>query len=267
MSGYAKELSVITKAMYEAYENCFRDITSDIMDKAEFDIVTSNDLDIEQYMIAVIENNFPGDRILSEETKSDTENSGRTWTIDPIDGTYNMSRQIPLYGIQCSMYEDGSSAIAVIYLPMLKELYYAAKGEGAFLNHRRIFVSSRALDHSMISFGDFSHQRPNDFFDEHRLMNTLSEKVAKIRMLGSACIDFAYLASGRTDGTILFTKNKWDIAPGILLAREAGAIVKTVDGEYTEESRAVVAVSNYELYECVASHCSRLGITSKLPTA
>ena len=70
-------------------------------------------------------------------------------------------------------------------------------------------------------------------------------------MFGAACMDFTCVASGKTSGTVIFTKNKWDITPGILLCREAGALIMDIDGEYSENSAEVIAVSSEELYRCI----------------
>ena len=247
---YLKEFTIISSTIKNAYEKIFTE-DAPIKDKGKFDVVTSNDYKIEEYIIGAIQKEFPMDKVLGEETSSSTDVTGRTWTIDPIDGTYNMSRNSPLFGIQCALYINEDIVFSIIYLPKFDELFYAEKGGGAYLNGRKISVAQNNLEHAVISFGDFPHTRPDDFNDEHNLMKKLSSKVAKIRMLGSACFDFAYLASGRTDGTIIFTRNKWDIAPGILIASEAGAIVRSLSGDYSFDSRAVVATSTMKLYNCI----------------
>lgn len=261
---YKREVLVIVDAIQNAYRNCYKCESFITSDKGIFDVVTSNDYMIEDYIIKAIRCHFPNDTILSEETLSDTAVENRTWTIDPIDGTYNMSRAIPLFGVQCSLYVEGKTVLAVIFLPVFNEIYAAVSGEGAFLNNERIYVKSTPLDHAIVSFGDFSHKRPNDFYDEQQLMHLLSEQIAKVRMFGAASIDFAYLASGKTDAAILFTKNKWDIAPGILIAKEAGAYIASPDGAYCTDSRAIIATSNNELMEYIQSCYKRIDLYSGL---
>ncbi len=248
---YQKELEVMESAIRKAYSDCFSFDKLISKDKGRFDVVTNNDYKIEEYLIRTIESNFSKDNILSEETNSNTLIQERTWTIDPIDGTYNMSRKSPLFGIQCALYKDDEIVFSIVYLPMLNELYHAEKGCGSYLNGKKITVIQNDLEHSAVSFGDFPHKRIADFQDEHRIMSNLSASIAKVRMFGSACIDFVYLASGRTDGTIIFTKNKWDIAPGILIASEAGAIIRSLDDEYFEGSRVVIATATNDLYNCI----------------
>lgn len=255
---YKTEFDIISSAVKTAYSDLFSFDNMRSQDKSRFDIVTSNDYKIEEYIIKTINQHFPDDRILSEETNSTTAVKGRTWTIDPIDGTFNMLRQSPMFGIQCALYQNDDIVFSLVFLPVFNELYYAEKGCGAYLNGIKINVANNDLEHSAVSFGDFPHKQINDFKDEHILMEELSKHIAKIRMFGAACIDFVYMASGKTDGTIIFTKNKWDIAPGILIAREAGAFVQSFDGEYTPDSRAVIAVGTKELYQCIIDCANKM---------
>lgn len=98
---YSSEVLFIKAAIVEAFDNNKNRLEYECREKMPFDVVTSVDYKIEEEIISKINLQFPNDRILSEETKNDTIVSGRTWTIDPIDGTYNYSNNLPLFGIQC----------------------------------------------------------------------------------------------------------------------------------------------------------------------
>ncbi|MCR5765372.1 MAG: inositol monophosphatase, partial [Treponema sp.] len=161
------------------------------------------------------------------------------------------SNNLPLFGVQCSLFDNDQLVVSVIYLPFANELYSATLGGGAFLNDKRIIVNPVSLDKTVISFGDFPHSRIKDAEAQQELIKKLYPKIARIRMFGAASIDFAYVASGKTNGSILYTKNKWDIAPGILLCREAGAFVYGDNGSYSFNSRYVIAVSSQELLDCI----------------
>lgn len=247
------KLIFIIDTIKEAYAKFGKYDKASLTDKAAFDLVTSTDFNIEKYIISKIKAEYPQDVILSEETNSDTvvAQGQCTWTIDPIDGTYNMANGIKIYGIQCAAYVDGVLNLAAVYLPHFDELYYAKAGEGAYLNGERLRVKPDSLDHCVVSMGDFPHARPNDIEQELKVISCLSTKIARIRMFGAACMDFACVASGKTSGTVIFTKNKWDIAPGILLCQEAGALLKGISGDYTDESNVVIAVATEELYQTV----------------
>lgn len=253
MQIYQKELEMISAAVKEAYHTYGGFKKDSVSDKAKFDLVTEADYNIEKYLIDCIKKSFPEDRILSEETGFDTKIQGRTWTVDPIDGTVNMARGIRMFGVQCAMFEDSKPVVSVIWLPVLNELYTAAKGRGAFLNGEKITVCPTENQRAIVSFGDFPHRRLDDFTDEHRLLFTLSAKIARIRMFGSAAVDFACLACGKTNATVLFTKNQWDLAPGTLLCLEAGGVIGGLEGEYTLASRAVIAAADEKMLELIRS--------------
>ena len=247
------KLTFIINTIKDAYSDFGKYNKASLTDKAAFDLVTSTDFNIENYIISKIKERYPQDVILSEETNSETVVAQGlcTWTIDPIDGTYNMANGIKIYGIQCAMYVDGTLNLAAVYIPHFDELYYAKAGEGAYLNGERITVKPNSLDHCVVSMGDFPHTRPNDIEQELRVITSLSTKIARIRMFGAACMDFTCVASGKTSGTVIFTKNKWDIAPGILLCQEAGALLKGNNGDYTDKSNVVIAVATEELYQTI----------------
>lgn len=245
------KLDFIMETMKSAYEEFGAFDKSSKTDKARFDLVTSTDFRIEEFIISEIQKKYPDDRILSEETNSQTVVEGCTWTIDPIDGTYNMANGIRLYGVQCAMYIGSELKISAIYLPHFHEMYCAVAGSGAYLNGERIFVNKTDLEHSIVSFGDFPHSRPDDAAIEMNIIKQLSSQIARIRMFGAASIDFAFVASGKTDGAVIFTRNKWDIAPGILLCREAGAMIMDLNGEYSDNSNVVIAVATNDLYQVI----------------
>lgn len=248
-SDFRKETAFLESAVKEAYKNCGR--FGSVTEKTSFDLVTDADVRIERFITELIRDQFPDDRILGEEENPETAVKGRTWTVDPIDGTVNMAHSIRIFGVQCSLIENSKPAASAIYLPLWDEMYTAARGRGAFRNGEPIRAVRREPEKAIVSFGDLSHVRADDFTDQMRMMFYLSPKVAKLRMFGCAAADFAALACGKLDGTVLFTKNQWDLAPGILLAHEAGCEIRSPEGEYTLDSRAVIAAATPELAELI----------------
>ena len=112
----------------------------------------------------------------------------------------------------------------------------------------RINICERKPKDAIVSFGDLPHHRPEDVRDQTERMKGAFPKVARLRMFGASSVDFSYLAAGKTEGVVLFTKNKWDIAPGLLLAKEAGAYLSDPDfHSYSFQCRGIVAANSEEL--------------------
>ncbi len=246
---YSIEKDFILTNMIEAYGKFSATPVKNIVQKTEFDLVTELDCNIEEFLVEKINEKFPEDKILGEETSSSQEIVGRTWTIDPIDGTCNFAHGMGIFGVQCALFEDGDVVMSALYIPKSNEVYYAIKGEGAYLNDKKILSNKDATAQNAIaSFGDYTHGNKDLALFQHRLIANVYPKIAKIRMFGSACVDFSYVASAKTDVTVVITKNLWDIAPGILLCREAGCILKNIRGEdYSFGDDGVIAICNSEI--------------------
>ncbi|MBO4797690.1 MAG: inositol monophosphatase [Candidatus Methanomethylophilaceae archaeon] len=213
-------------------------------DSGMFDIVTSSDLKAEKTIIDTILSHFPGDTIISEETRSDAEETGRFWAVDPIDGTVNYSRRIPLYGIQIVFCENREPKASGIYLPEYGELYTADES-GAFLNGRPLRTARpRPLRECIMSTGDFSRKSESFRKAQASLFSHCYDEVARFKVFGAACTDFAFLASGRTDIHIRFTNKIWDYLPGLYLAETAGAVY---DRKLLKEKKCLILCSSEEV--------------------
>ena len=246
---YTKELSFITEKIKEAYSRFAATGPKDVRSKTAFDLVTEVDVNIEKFLTEAILSAFPGDKIHAEELSSTQEILGRTWVIDPIDGTCNFAHGIPTYGIQCCLFDGGEPKMAVIYLPCQNELYTAMEGRGCFLNGENVTVDkSVTADTAVISVGDFTHKSDRLAALQYKAVGYLYPRVSKLRMYGAASVDYAWFVSGRLAATIFTTRNLWDIAPGILMSREAGAIVMGLDGKpYDFTKEGVMLCANEEI--------------------
>ena len=247
--GYTKELEFITEKFKEAYTKFAVAGPQDIRSKSAFDLVTEVDVNIERFLTDAILEAFPGDKIHAEELSSSQEIVGRTWVIDPIDGTCNFAHDIPTYGIQCCLFEDGQPQMAVIYLPCQDEMYTAMAGCGCFLNGKQVFVDKTVTaDTAVISVGDFTHKSDRLAALQYKAVGYLYPRVAKLRMYGAASVDYAFFVSGRLSATVFTTRNLWDIAPGILMSQEAGAIIMGLDGiPYDYSKEGVMLAANEEI--------------------
>ena len=221
-----RELDVLRDAIVDARELLGRGMSVRGKDTVVgvYDVVTDVDVKVEGLIVDRIRAAFPGDSIISEETAPDSGMSDRTWAIDPIDGTVNMSRGMPMFGMQGVFMEGGVPKASVIALPELSGTYEAS-AEGAFLDGTRIRTADpRPLRECILSTGDFSRRSEDYRLMQARLMSDCRDTVARFKMFGAACVDFAYLASGRTDIHVRFVNKVWDFMPGMFLADMAGAV-------------------------------------------
>ena len=189
-----------------------------------YDVVSDADERAERIIIGAIRAAFPGDAVISEESSPDAVASERTWAVDPVDGTVNMVRGIPVYGMQGVFMERGEPKASAIRLPCQDETFWAS-GEGAFMNGAPIRTAEpRPLRECVLTTGDFSRRSEEYRLMHARLMSECRDAVGRFRMLGAACADFAYLACGRTDVHVRFVNKVWDFMPGMYLAERAGAV-------------------------------------------
>ena len=246
---YQHELEFITSHIRLAYEKFAQAGPTDVRQKTAFDLVTEVDVAIEQYLTDAILAAFPGDKVHAEELSNSQTITGRTWIIDPIDGTCNFAHDIPTYGIQCCLFDEDQPQMAVIYLPCQQEMFTAIRGNGCFLNGKQVWVDKTVTaDNALISVGDFTHKSDRLAALQYKAVGYLYPRVAKLRMYGAASVDYAFFVSGRLAATVFTTRNLWDIAPGILLSEEAGAIIMGLDGEpYTYDKEGVMLAANEEI--------------------
>lgn len=205
--------------------------------KGPKDIVTEADFGSEEIILKEIKKIFPNHNILAEESGESNLGSAYRWTIDPLDGTVNFSYGLPLFGVIISVSEENETVVAVHHLPLLGETYTATLGGGAYLNGQKISVSVRKdLAESIISLGDFNCGKTEQIQQEgNQKLTTIISKLAPItlrtKQMGAACLDLAFIATGRTDILIYPTEqpNDWDVLAGQLLIKEAGG--KTIAHE------------------------------------
>lgn len=244
MNDGKKELAFLSRIVKEAWKACGG---ADLHTRAKgtFDLVTDVDFAMEKFISSAIESEFGGDCVVGEELNPLRElPAGRSWTVDPIDGTVNMAHGLPLFGVQCAFCIDGMPLASVIFLPRFDELYTALKGGGVRLNGEAVSVSKAPLRDAVVSVGDYSHRTAAHAERQAQLVGKVYDKVAKLRHFGAASVDFSWFAAGRTNGFVMFTRNLWDLVPGVLMSEEAGGVVRSVNGgkyDFSEEGVVVAA--------------------------
>lgn len=224
--------------------------------KGDRDMVSDIDIDVEHAVRAYLRAQTPHIDFLGEEEGSLNGTSELLWALDPIDGTANFIRQIPLYAISLALVDHEAPVLGVIDLPALGSRYSAVARRGANANGIGIQVSSTTRLHdALVTIGDYAVGRNASARNRLRLAVTeqLAQRALRVRMFGSAAIDLAWVAEGKTDACIILGGHPWDIAAGVILAREAGAQVVDLDGaSHTIRSKATVAASPALLNEILA---------------
>lgn len=205
----------------------------DIKYKSAKDVVTIADVSSEKLIVDGLREAFPTHSIRTEEAGVVEGSDPRyRWIIDPVDGTVNFSRGIPLWGISIALHFEGKPLVAVVNLPKLGEMYTATKGGGAFMNGKPIHVSREDNPvHAIVSNGDFNvgdvakinAQNSRNFARE-------SETFERVKCLGSAVIEGCFTACGRIDCFVMTMSYPWDIAAISLIVEEAGGKATHIDG-------------------------------------
>lgn len=209
--------------------------------KGRGNVVTETDFAAEHIVLSILREEFPGHAILSEESESTTRSDAWMWVVDPLDGTKNFSRAIPHFGFNLALCHAGEPVLGVTTHPLLGDTYFAVKDEGCFCNGRRIAVSDcRTLAEAVVAI-DMGYDAERGA-RQLELAQAVWPGMQSLRISGSAALGFAYVASARWDIYIHSDLQPWDIAPGLLLVREAGGVVRDRKGaEATIYSREAVA--------------------------
>jgi myo-inositol-1(or 4)-monophosphatase len=222
-----------------------------IITKQRNDFVSEVDKLAEKAIIDMIKVSYPEHAILAEETgKHEGSGDGKDylWIIDPLDGTTNFLHGIPQYAVSIAVQHKKSIIMAVIYNPINGELFTASKGAGAWLNDKRIRVSKhKSLEGSIIGTG-FPYRKDQSVKHYLPVFETFMKKTAGLRRPGAASLDLAYIAAGRYDGFFEMGLNKWDIAAGVLIIREAGGLIGDLKGEGTYLETGNIVAANPKIF-------------------
>jgi len=213
----------------------------DISYKAKYDPVTIADKASQKAIISIIKKSFPKHSFMAEEDRNLSCNPDNCWVIDPLDGTVNFIHDIPMFCISIAYKQGKMTLSGVIYCPVQKEIFVAEKGKGAFLNGKRIKVSSvKEMAKSLVVTGF-----PYDRARLKRVVRNLSGILGQtqgVRRLGSAAMDLAYVASGRLEAFWEEGLYPWDMAAGALIVKEAGGkVTDYAGGKDFEEKRHLIA--------------------------
>ena len=218
-----------------------------VKEKDKKSYFTNVDLESEKLIISAIREKFPGHNIISEESGNANKDSEYTWYIDPLDGTHNYIKKFPLFGTSIALEHMGQIKFGVISLPYFNELYFAEKGKGAFLNGKKIRVSSQKNIKKAFVVTDLALR----YYPEDKIMmiKKLKGKVYDLRVLGCAVYDYAMIARGSADAYLTRYTNSWDMAAGALIVEEAGGKVTDFEGRSWNTDMSRFVSSNGKVHD------------------
>jgi myo-inositol-1(or 4)-monophosphatase len=217
--------------------------------KGEVDLVTEADRKSEAAVVARLRSHFPQHAIVGEEGGEGGAPAGARycWYVDPLDGTTNFAHGYPCFAVSIGLLEDGEPLVGVVLDPSRGELFSAMRGEGAYLNSKRIHVSNvEELSKSLVATGFPTHKRSSNPNINYYWQYTLRSH--GVRRDGSAALDLCSVACGRFDGFWEFGLKSWDTAAGMLLVGEAGGTVTDFGGRPYHPGDYEILASNGRIH-------------------
>lgn len=192
------------------------------------DVVTTADKESEAFILNYITKHFPDHGIISEESGINHDEREWRWVIDPLDGTTNFSAGLPAFCVSIALEYKEEAVVGVVYAPYLGECFYAVRSHGSWFNGIKIHCSDKVeLSKAVVATG-MPYDRNDNLDNNLKEINKVALVVRGIRRIGSAAIDLCYTAAGFFDAYWELNLNRWDIAAGQLIAKEAGAVIESI---------------------------------------
>jgi myo-inositol-1(or 4)-monophosphatase len=211
------------------------------------DLVTNVDVKTQEAIIQILSRDLPGVQIIGEE-KENEEASGEVIYVDPLDGTLNFFHGQRQFAVSLGYWVDRVPAVGVVFNPVDEDLFVAASGQGAFGNGRPIRVSPyRRLSQSVLATG-WPYDK-NDLPRALRSLERLLPITQEVRVWGTAALALCYLAAGALEGYWEWGLYPWDIAAGVVIAREAGCRITSIDGGLFDLNQGVILATNGLVHE------------------
>ena len=233
----------------------------EVTHKGVVDLVTEFDVKTEKFIISQLTEAFPGYTLVGEESHRGTYHYEKAIYIDPIDGTTNFVHGIPHLAISLGVWEAGEPKLAVVYNPILEELFWAVKGEGAYCNGEKLEVSTQdKLQNALIATG-FPYAKVNAGIEYHWVIDSMANllpHIQDIRRLGAAAVDLCYLAQGKVEAFYEIDLKPWDVAAGILIVQEAGGKISNVYGKTFDFDDKSIVASNGKVHTQLLAKLERI---------
>lgn len=248
MNDYIAYLS----SLYEQAKPVFSSHAKMLSHKSPNDILTDADLKLNAFFVEAIQRDYPNARIIAEESENGELSDELTFVVDPLDGTCNFAHDLPLCGIQIAVFEKKKCVAAILGIPSENALYHATLGGGAYRNEEKLRArkEDRRGDGILIlsdAYPDIPYFSRKAQFE---FVESIQSDFLKTRLFGAACIDFTTLASAKAVAYVVLYRHIWDIAPGLLLAEEAGYLARSLKGEpYQYGNYGMILANNEENLE------------------
>jgi len=221
----------------------------EISHKGLIDLVTASDLKSEEFLTQEIKSRYPDDLVLAEERSYQIRDGNRIWIIDPLDGTTNFAHGFPFFAVSIALEISSIINFGVVYNPYFKEMFWAEKGKGAFLNDQPIHVSATSILRESLLATGFPYDRweKGEFYIKE--YQAFMQRSQGVRRAGSASIDLCYLAAGRFDGFFERKLKPWDTAAGSLIIDESGGSISQFSGSKWDCRDNSIIASNGLIHE------------------
>jgi myo-inositol-1(or 4)-monophosphatase len=242
-------MTVMIQAAYKAGKSLTRDFGEvenlQVSVKGPGDFVSQADKKAEKILHTELSRARPGySFLMEEEGEIIGDDPQHRWIIDPLDGTTNFLHGIPLFAISIALERQGQLVAGLVFNPVMDELFTAERGNGAFVNDRRLRVAGRRDMHEAVIGTGVPHIGRGDHGKYLKQLAKMMPEVAGVRRLGAAALDLAYVAAGRMDGFWEEGLHPWDVAAGAILIREAGGYATDEAGSHDVVNTKTIVAGN-----------------------
>ncbi len=228
----------------------FGNVTSgQVQTKSLNSLVSYVDINAEKMIVEALSKLIPEAGFITEEDTAEPTTQKLNWVIDPLDGTTNFLKGVPVFSVSIALVHENDVLLGVVYDIMQDWCFSASKGQGAFLNGHQIHISEQTDFSKAIIATGFPYHRLSHDSPLFILLRSFIERSSGLRRLGSAAIDLAYVACGKVEGYYETTLNAWDIAAGILLVKEAGGKITDFEDQETMLQKGDVLAANPILHK------------------
>ena len=247
-------MNVMTAAALKAGRGLKRDFGEvenlQVSIKGPGDFVTLADKKAERTVFEELSKARPGYGFVMEESGTiEGSDKSHTWYVDPLDGTTNFLHSVPIFGVSIGLEREGQMVAGVVYNPATDDMFIAERGQGAYLNNRRLRVAARRnLADALIGCG-VPHLGKAEAHPRFKAeLAAVMTKVSNVRRLGAAALDLCYVAAGRYDAYWERDLQSWDMAAGLVMVREAGGFVSDAEGGHAMMTKRSVCCGNEAIH-------------------